>query len=301
MQKFVVWLMGRGCRLWAVLRLLCPRLWRRIDEDQLTVSAGYLAYVTLLSLVPLIAVVFGVLSAFPVFADGRGALEQFLFENLVPAASDAIREHLLAFAENTKRMTAMGAVFLFAAALLLISNIDRTLNNIWRVPQRRSFLASFPVYWMVLTLGPLLVGSSIVVTSYVVSWRISGDEMLSSIYLQLLRGLPFVLSVAAFFILYTVVPNVRVRPQNAMLGALLAALLFEASKKVFAFYVTKFPSYEAIYGALAAIPILFLWVYLCWLIVLIGALFTATLDEVAPRAPQHYALTKETLTQDKTS
>ncbi len=293
MQQFVAWFMSRSYRLWAVLRLLFPRLWRRIDEDQLTVSAGYLAYVTLLSLVPFMAVVFGVLSAFPVFAEGRVVLEQFLFDNLVPAASDAIREHLLAFAENTKRMTVMGALFLFATALLLISNIDRTLNDIWRVPQRRSFLASFPVYWMVLTLGPLLVGSSIVLTSYVVSWRISGDQVLSSLYLQLLRALPFLLSVAAFFIVYTLVPNVRVRPKHALWGALLAALLFEGSKKAFAFYVTQFPSYEAIYGALAAIPILFVWVYLCWLIVLIGALVTATLGEVAPRLPQHHALERE--------
>lgn len=293
MQQFVAWFMSRSYRLWAVLRLLFPRLWRRMDEDQLTVSAGYLAYVTLLSLVPFMAVVFGVLSAFPVFAEGRVVLEQFLFDNLVPAASDAIREHLLAFAENTKRMTAMGALFLFATALLLISNIDRTLNNIWRVPQRRSFLASFPVYWMVLTLGPLLVGSSIVLTSYVVSQRLGGHQVLSSLYLQLLRALPFLLSVAAFFITYILVPNVRVRPKHALWGALLAALLFEGSKKVFALYVTQFPSYEAIYGALAAIPILFVWVYLCWLIVLVGALVTATLGEVAPRPPQHHALARE--------
>ena len=294
MQQFVAWLMSRSYRLWAVLRLLFPRLWQRMNEDQLTVSAGYLSYVTLLSLVPLIAVVFGVLSAFPVFTAGQDVIEQFLFDNLVPTASGAIREHLLAFAENAKRMTAMGAVFLFVTSLLLISNVDRTLNGIWRVPQRRSFWASFPVYWMVLTLGPLLVGSSIVVTSYVVSQRISGHQVLSSLYLELLRALPLLLSVAAFFIVYMLVPNVRVRARHALWGAVLAALLFEGSKKAFAFYVTQFPSYEAIYGALAAIPILFVWVYLCWLIVLIGALVTATLDEVAPRLPHVLALGAET-------
>lgn len=275
------------CRLLLLITLLqdlVPRLWQRWQQDQITVTAGYLAYVTLLSLVPIVAVVFGVLSAFPVFAEGRSSLEQFLFTNFVPAAGDAVRQYLLSFAANASKMTAVGVGSLVVVALLLISNIDRTLNNIWRVPVRRKFLASFPVYWMVLTLGPLLVGSSIVVTSYLVSQRITHDQMLFTLYGELLRFLPFLLSISAFFIVYTLVPNVRVRRWHALWGALLAALLFELGKKGFAFYVTQFPSYQAIYGALAAIPILFLWVYLSWLIVLFGALVTATLGEVRPHS-----------------
>lgn len=285
MERLVALLQLRITPARAFLAELLPQMWQRWHQDKVTVTAGYLAYITLLSLVPLVAVAFGLLSAFPVFAEGKALLEQFIFTNLVPTAGETVRLHLLGFVGNASRMTTVGVVSLIVVALLLISNIDVTLNHLWRVPKRRRFLASFPVYWMVLTLGPLLTGSSLVLTSYLLSQGAFGGDMLSSLSLQLLRVLPFLLSVAAFFILYTVVPNVRVRYQHALWGALLAALLFEASKKGFAFYVTQFPTYEAIYGALATIPILFVWIYLAWLIVLIGALLTATLGEIRPLPP----------------
>jgi membrane protein len=135
------------------------------------------------------------------------------------------------------------------------------------------------MYWMVLTLGPILVGSSIAVTSYIVSLASLGDYDIFGVANLLLRALPLLASACAFLILYMVVPNKTVLFKHAFSGALLAALLFELAKKGFAFYVVQLPSYQAIYGALAIIPILFLWVYLSWLVTLIGALFTVSLEE----------------------
>ncbi|RCU51000.1 virulence factor BrkB family protein [Corallincola luteus] len=259
---------------------------KRIQQDEITMVAGYLAYVTLLSLVPLVAVTFSVFSAFPVFQSVQGQIEDFVFNNFVPASGDAVRQHLTGFAENAKRMTAIGIGFLVAAALLLISAIDKTLNRIWRISGGRRTIISFSIYWMVLTLGPVLIGSSIAVTSYLVSLKIFSDSAIGGMLPTVLRFLPFLLSVCAFIILYTLVPNTFVRFRNALAGAVLAAVLFELTKKGFALYVTHFPSYEAIYGALAAIPLLFIWIYLAWSVVLLGAELTAALGELEAESEQ---------------
>jgi membrane protein len=176
-------------------------------------------------------------------------------------------------------MTALGGGFLFIAALMLISNIDNNLNHIWRVTQKRRLVFSLSIYWMILTLGPLLLGASIATTSYITSLRLLESETLTGAFNFLLSWLPFLLSLSAFVGLYLLVPNKKVRFKHAFLGAFSAAILFELSKKGFALYITHFPSYQMIYGALAAIPILFVWVYLCWLIVLLGAEITAALGE----------------------
>ncbi|MEF1254409.1 virulence factor BrkB family protein [Vibrio sp. M260112] len=251
----------------------------RMGHDRVNVNAGYLAYITLLSIVPMLTVLLSVLSSFAIFENAGDAMQDFVITHFVPAAGDAVKGALLEFVANTGKMSAVGGVFLFVAALMLISNIDKNLNYIWRVKQKRRAVFSFSMYWMVLTLGPILVGASIAATSYVTSLKIIESEAISGIYDLLLRWLPFLLSFFAFVGLYLLVPNKKVRTSHAMVGAIVAALLFEASKKGFAAYITQFPSYQLIYGALAAIPILFVWVYLCWLIVLVGAEVTAALGE----------------------
>ncbi|WP_420896016.1 virulence factor BrkB family protein [Vibrio neptunius] len=251
----------------------------RMGHDRVNVNAGYLAYITLLSIVPMLTVLLSVLSSFSVFASAGDVIQDFVITHFVPAAGDAVKQALLEFVANTGKMTAVGGLFLFVAALMLISNIDKNLNYIWRVEHKRRAVFSFSMYWMVLTLGPILVGASIAATSYVTSLKIIDSEAISGAYDFLLRWLPFLLSFFAFMGLYILVPNKKVYVSHAVVGAIVAALLFEASKKGFAAYITQFPSYQLIYGALAAIPILFVWVYLCWLIVLIGAEVTAALGE----------------------
>lgn len=251
----------------------------RMSHDRLTVSAGYMAYITLLSLVPMLTVLLSVLSKFPIFADVGEVLQDFVITNFVPAAGVAVKSALTDFVANTGKMTAVGGAFLFVAALMLISNIDKSLNYIWRVKDKRRSVYSFSMYWMVLTLGPIMVGASIAATSYITSLNFLDSEAISTVYTWFLRWLPFILSFFAFVGLYLLVPNTKVSLRDAAIGALLAAVLFELSKKGFALYITHFPSYQLIYGALAAIPILFVWVYLCWLIVLMGAEVTASLGE----------------------
>ena len=262
----------------------------RMKHDRVNINAGYLAYITLLSIVPMLTVLLSVLSSFSLFSNSGEIIQDFVITNFVPAAGDAVRSALNDFVANTGKMTAVGGVFLFVAALMLISNIDKNLNYIWRVKHKRRAVFSFSMYWMVLTLGPILVGTSIAATSYVTSLQLLENETLSGAYDLLLRWLPLILSFFAFMGLYLLVPNKKVHLSNAALGALIAAILFEMSKKGFAAYITQFPSYQLIYGALAAIPILFVWVYLCWLIVLIGAEVTAALGEREHWSPKQEVL-----------
>ncbi|KXI22817.1 hypothetical protein AS132_11675 [Photobacterium sanguinicancri] len=254
-------------------------LQQRAMHDRLTVTAGSMAYVTLLSLVPMITVVLSALSSFPVFAGLGELLQNFVIENFVPAAGEIVKTYLNEFVANAGKMTAVGMGALFVVAMMLISTIDTALNYIWRIHEKRRPITSFSIYWMVLTLGPILVGSSIAVSSYLGSLNLLGSELVNGFFQQMLRGLPVVMSSLAFLGLYLLVPNTKVKFNHALIGALIASVLFEASKTGFALYITNFPSYQVIYGALAVIPILFVWVYLCWCIVLLGAEITASLGE----------------------
>ena len=254
-------------------------LLRRVKQEQLQVVAGYLSYVSLMSLVPLMVVALSVATAFPIFAEIHQSVEQFIYDNFVPTASDLVQQYLSSFVDNASKMSAVALSFLFIAALLLISAIDKTFNNIWQVTKKRRVITAFSMYWMILTLGPLLVGASIAITSYIVSLVSLGIDDSFGITNLFFRLLPLLSSLAAFVLLYMLVPNTRVPFKYALSGAFVAAIFFEFAKKMFAIYLTAFPSYQAIYGALAIVPILFLWVYLSWLIALGGALITVSLQE----------------------
>lgn len=264
---------GHAFFLWVKL------LWRRIDEDNMTTQAGNLAYVSLLALVPLIAVIFALFAAFPVFSDISVQLKNFIFTNFMPAAGNIIQRYLEQFVANVNKMTAVGAVSLIVTALLLMHSVDSALNVIWRSDKKRPMVYSFAVYWMILTLGPLLAGASLAISSYLLSLRWVSVSGVNSLIEQVLRVFPLLLSILAFWLLYSIVPTRRVPGRDALVGAVVAGLLFELGKKGFALYVTMFPSYQLIYGVLAVIPILFLWVYWTWCIVLLGAEITVTLDD----------------------
>lgn len=259
--------------IWSWLKLL----WRRIDEDHMTILAGNLAYVSLLSLVPLVAVIFALFSAFPMFSAVSVQLRHFIFANFIPTTGDVIQNYIEQFVANSSKMTAVGAIGLVVTSLLLMYSIDSALNTIWRSTRVRPRVYSFAVYWMILTLGPLLAGASLAISSYLLSLRWASG--LTSMIDEVLRIFPLLLSWISFWLLYSIVPTTRVPNRDAVSGAFVAAVLFEAGKKGFALYITTFPSYQLIYGVLAVIPILFLWVYWTWCIVLLGAEITVTLGE----------------------
>lgn len=254
-------------------------LWRRMEQDRVSVLAGHLAYVSLLALVPLVTVVFALFAIFPMFSAASIQLKTFIFNNFVPAAGDTIQFYLEQFVTNSNKMTAVGICGLVITALLLINAIDNALNQIWRNKNHRPMIYSFAVYWMILTLGPLLAGGSMALSSIFLSQSWFNNANISAVLEHILRLLPLILSFCTFCLMYSVVPNVRVPLKDAASGALVAALLFEFGKKMFGLYVIMFPSYQLIYGVLAVIPILFVWVYLSWFIVLIGAEITVTFSQ----------------------
>lgn len=270
---------------WHRLRIAIQRTWRffiaGFIADKCAVTAGALTYTSLLSVVPLMAVTFSVLAAFPVFQSVTADMQAFVFENFVPAAGAVVSEHLQSFAQKASQLTVAGIVFLMLTAVMLMANIDGALNGIFKVRTKRKVLASFLVYWAVLTLGPLLLGASLVMTSFLVSAPLFDDAAATfGGRARLLTLAPFLAEALAFGLLYMVVPNRPIRWWHAFSGGVLAAVLFEAAKRAFAWYVTNFPTYEAIYGALAAIPIFLIWIYLSWLVVLVGAEFTQTLSKL---------------------
>ena len=239
--------------------------------------AGSLAYTTLLSLVPLMTVVFAILSAFPIADRVSEMVQDFIFQNFMPASGEVVHRYLLEFSQKASRLSGVGFLVLLLVAIMLMSTIDNTFNAIWEVRRKRRPLNKFLVYWAVLSMGPLLVGASVLATSYLVSLPMVSEATSTGVGRTMLAWVPSLTSSIAFTLLYWLVPNRPVRLRHAMAGGVLAAVLFEYSKQTFAWYVTTVPTYEAIYGTLAAIPIFLLWIYLSWLVVLLGAEFTYTL------------------------
>ena len=259
-------------------------LWVRINHDRLTTSAAELAYTTILALVPLITVIFSLLSAFPMFDEVSLSLKQLIYSNLVPTASDTIQNYLEQFIANTKKMTLVGIIGLIVTSLLLINSINNALNRIWRTKRKRSFMYNLTMYWTILTLGPILVGSSVAVSSYIFSLKWLSDAASGDV---LLSTLPFIISIVGFWLLYSIIPTESIPFKEAVIGALVAAILFEIGKRAFALYVTSFPTYQLIYGVVSSIPIMLVWIYCSWCIVLFGAEFAATLNDYNRQSKDH--------------
>jgi membrane protein len=260
------------------LRAFGAHLWRHFREDRSFEAAAALSYTSLLAVVPLMAVMLGVISAFPVFDQWANELESYIFANFVPAAGDAVQAHLNQFVERTAGLTGAGTVFLIITALLLMSTIERSLNRIWRVAKPRGITGRLLTYWSVLTLGPLLMGASLALTSYLAALPLLAPEavrgLLQAFFLNLT---PFFVALIGFALVFLVVPNRRVRVRHALAGAFISAVLFECAKRGFVLYVTHFPTYEKLYGALAAVPIFLVWIYVSWVVVLLGASVAAAL------------------------
>jgi membrane protein len=249
---------------------------RRFREDRLGLTAGSLTFTTLIALVPLVTVMLAVFTAFPMFAGFEDALEQYFLQNLVPdnIARPVLRA-LTQFAGKARGMGTVGLLLLVATALALVLTIDRTLNAIWRVRQPRPIAQRILVYWAALTLGPLVLGVSLTLTSYALSASRGLVSTLPGGVSLLLELTQFMLLAAATAGLFHYVPNTDVRWRHAWAGALFVAAAFELAKKGLGWYVSSVPTYSAVYGAFATVPILLLWIYLGWVIMLLGAVVAA--------------------------
>lgn len=251
----------------------------RFSQHNCTQVAGSLTFTTLLSLVPLIAIALSIVAAFPAFSDFSNQIKTFLLTTMVPeAANKAIAVYMQQFAENAVRLTAIGTAFLGVTALALMLTIDKALNAIWRVPKLRPLFHRLLIYWAALSIGPLLIGASLSLTSWLIGVSMGIAPDVPAINVVLLQLVPILLTSIAFSIAYLIVPNRLVSWRHAIAGGVAAAVGFEIMKQGFASYVTHFPTYQAVYGAFAAIPIFLLWVYLSWLMVLLGAVIAASLS-----------------------
>ena len=262
--------------VWHRLTVVFLEVVHRVEHERCFRVAGALSFTTLLALVPLATVVFSMLSLFPVFEEWATEAENFIYQNFLPAAGDAIKEYLHQFTDKAGKLTAFGLAFLFISSLLLLATIEDAFNDIFRVHRGRPFMQRILIYWAVLTLGPLLIVTSLSISSYLVSHTIlSAQPLVAGAFSHLLKALPWLLTLLAFVFFYNTIPNRTVRFRDALAGGVVATVLFEFAKQAFAYYIVHFNSYQLIYGALATIPIFLVWLYLSWLVVLIGAYVVA--------------------------
>ncbi|MEQ9106344.1 MAG: YihY family inner membrane protein [Limnobacter sp.] len=251
---------------------------QRIIEQRLPQVASSLTFTTVLSLVPLATVALAIFTAFPMFDRMQMSLQGYLIESFFPETlSETILTYVTQFSDKAKGLTAIGIVFLVITALTTMFTVDRVFNQIWNVKRQRSIMNKVVLYWAVLSLAPVLVGLSISVSTALIGNTMAGVNPVLGGMFPALNLIPLLLTVLAFAFIYRIVPNRAVHWKDALVGGLLAAVLFEISKRAFAAYITHFPSYTALYGALAAFPIFLLWIYVSWIIVLLGASTVAAL------------------------
>jgi membrane protein len=238
--------------------------------------AAALAYTTLLSLVPFLTLVFGILSAFPAFRTGLAQqMEDFIFENFVATAAKAVEQNLRIFIEHTTHLSAWGFLFLLITAVLLVFSIEQAFNLIWRVKRRREDVLAFLLYWGVITFVPILLGAGLALSSYLFSLpTFLHPTMILWLKKILLFLTPYCMTYTAFAVLYISLPNCTVPQASCWIAAAPVTILFELAKQGFTLYIVHFPTYELIYGALATLPIFLLWLYVSWLIILFGAVMS---------------------------
>jgi membrane protein len=266
----------------------------RFREDRLGLTASSLTFTTLIALVPLVTVMLAIFSAFPMFASFQTALEKYFLQALVPdGIARPVLSALTQFAAKAARLGGVGLGVLVITALALMLTIDRALNAIWRVRRPRPIAKRVLVYWGGLTLGPLLLGISLSLTSWALTASQGFVRTLPGGVAMLLNVVEFALLALGMAALYHYVPHTHVRWRHALAGGVFVAVGIEVAKRLLAWYIGTIPSISAVYGAFAAVPILLLWIYVGWLIVLWGAVIAAYAPSLSmriarmPTAPGH--------------
>src|SRR5271166_528061 len=255
---------------------------RRFIADGCFAASGALSYTTLVSLVPIAVIALGSLSAFPIFAPVRDQLLAFVLGNFVPSVGEQAAWWFRTFADSAAQTTAIGVAGIAATGVLLLATVEDQLNLIWRVTSPRPWVQRLLAYWTLITLGPLLIGISLSLSTYFdIAARQAGFgqeavALIASGWLhRLARAVPALLEFIALTLLYCLIPNCAVRWRDGALGAAVATAAIEILKVGFSIYVGATSFYQTVYGALAAIPIFLLWMYISWMAVLLGAVVTA--------------------------
>ncbi|MEO8332483.1 MAG: YihY family inner membrane protein [Gallionella sp.] len=268
----------------------------RFSQDKCTQTAASLTFTTLLSLVPLFTIALTMFSAFPLFENFSVQIKTYLLSNLMPeTAGMVITRYMQQFTESAARLTTVGIGFLVLTAMSMMLTIDRAFNVIWRVARPRPLVKRLVVYWAVLTLAPLLIGASLSLTSWLVGLSMGYAQHIPLFGIGALKTLPVLFTTLAFALLFRLVPNRYVPRSHALIGALVAAVLFETMNRVFGYFVSHFPTYKLVYGAFASVPIFLLWIYLSWLTILFGAEIAASLSHWRTPATQQPSSTTRLL------
>lgn len=247
-------------------------------------AAGSLSFVTLLGLVPLATVAFAFVAQFPVFQDFLKVLETFLLRHLLPSSASAIvHEYVVELAEGAAGVIGPSIIFVAITGVLMVDTIESEINEIWGVSKKRPVGRRIFVYLVGITAGPVMVGAAISLFRWTLTELVSAVSLQQGLTDTLWGFVPTTVVVLGLVLLYYVAPACRVRWRYAIASGLLAGIALEITRRIFTWYLAHFPSYELLYGALAAFPALLFWIFLCWLIVLAGAAVTATLAEAGER------------------
>ncbi len=264
------------------LRILWHTI-KRFESEARRRDAAALTYTTLFALVPVITVIYAILSAIPSLQSWGGQVNDQLLGYLMPQGSDTVSDYLKQFSQQARKLTWIGVVFLFITAFMLLRTIEMQFNKIWNVEKSRSGLQTFLRYWAVLSLGPLLFGAAMAASSLIASlplWSSLGQVP------ALMLMVPWLLSSSAITALYMLVPNCHVPWRHAALAGVLVGGVFELGKFLFAKVVGLFPSYQLIYGAFAAVPLFLTWMYISWMLILLGAELSFSLSHSSLQQPR---------------
>lgn len=261
-------------------------VFKRYSQNRCSSIAAELTVTSLLALVPLTSVVFALLAFIPSYKELGEQLQTILFQYFVPSTGETVQSYINEFVAKARGLSGVGSLMLIVTALLMMRTIDSSFNKIWHVKSGKSFVRTLLVYWAVLTLGPILLGSSLLITSYIKSLPIISN-VVSEYGQWFTLWLPFLMACLAFAVMFYVIPNRKILVKHALGAGLVTAALFEVAKSIFGVFVTSFSTYQVIFGALASVPLFLIWIYLSWGIVLLGAEFCHALDAFEIKRSEH--------------
>lgn len=252
---------------------------RRAQNDTIFRVAASLSYTSLIAVVPLFAIGLAIFSAFPVFDGVKEQVKEFLLRNFVPTIEQEVSQYFAEFIDAAAQLTTIGVVGIAITAILMLSTIENSLNFIFKVTRPRRLTTKITLYWTVITLGPLLLGTAFSLRGYLFTLQKFMPEDLANTQLLLSKLLPSLITMFLLVLVYVLVPNKKVKISSAVVGSFVAVILFSVLRRGFGYFMVKAAAYKILYGALATLPVFLIWMYLAWSVVIFGAVVTAALEE----------------------